>query len=59
MNKMIDHAFESAFGTFKQHLENTFGARITDERALRKIFINELESLVGAALMMARSRSIT
>lgn len=46
----IDGAVEAAFETFKQHLMDTFGARITNEVRLRDVFLGELESLVRGAL---------
>ena len=41
---------ESAFESFKQHLEDAFNARITNEDQLRGIFLGEIGSLISVAL---------
>jgi hypothetical protein len=50
MAKKFIPELESAFESFKAHLENNFDARITDEAGLRRIFLGELDGLVSAAL---------
>lgn len=50
MAKKFIPELELAFETFKSHLENNFDARITNEDGLRRIFLVELDGLIGAAL---------
>lgn len=50
MAKRFSKELEGAFESFKQHLEDTFNARITNEDHLRGIFLGEVNSLIRAAL---------
>lgn len=46
----LQEVFEASFKTFKAHLTRTFNVEITDEEGLKAIFLDQIDSLIEAAL---------